>query len=344
MASKETPAKTSKKKRNHFLPEIYLDGFAPPPSRIVHVYERGSDAHFSTTPKNAAVETHLYRIDEPTDGSDPQYVEDAFGTWESDWKPALEEARRTRALPISKRGTDSLIWFLMTLITRTPAFQVDHAKTTAGIFKKRVIERMGTAKGRQRAERVARNQGRSKREAAELIERIKADPNSWNVSPPMDDWRTSIIPVAINFMEQVRNYHWAIRRSEVGANFITSDCPVILRDASESPIEPVRTSPKRVASPHLVLPLDPDHVMIGLPVRGLIPPMIGGDVVREVNRILALQSERYVFSHRRRPSLKSLMPSLPPPERVRVDVSMVDGVVKLSADRVFQNPDERPCG
>jgi hypothetical protein len=69
---------TAKKKRHHYIPRFYLEGFVDPLNKpYIWVYEKGNPNIIKATAENVAVRKHYYSF--VTAGGNEDSFEDIFG-------------------------------------------------------------------------------------------------------------------------------------------------------------------------------------------------------------------------------------------------------------------------
>lgn len=69
----------SAKKRHHYIPEFYLEGFTDIDDMLcIWIYEKGKDKSIKTNTKNAAVRRHFYTFTTIDGNKDSETFEDAL--------------------------------------------------------------------------------------------------------------------------------------------------------------------------------------------------------------------------------------------------------------------------
>ncbi len=103
-------------RRQHFVPQFYLRGFAGDKGRLF-VVDRPSKKTFRTAPKNVAAERDFNRIE--VHGMDPNAVEKALAEFEGKVAPAFERIKATKSLT-SKEDRDAVMNLICALAIRNP--------------------------------------------------------------------------------------------------------------------------------------------------------------------------------------------------------------------------------
>lgn len=116
---------TNTPKRHHYLPEFYLRGFAP--DGLLHVYDRADKAYRKQTPKNTAVESHFYTI-ENEDGERSAAVEGLLAQVDDAAANVIAKVIARDAL--SDRERADLALFVALLRSRTPDYDKGYREMT----------------------------------------------------------------------------------------------------------------------------------------------------------------------------------------------------------------------
>jgi hypothetical protein len=112
-------------KRHHYLPEFYLRGFAP--EGALYVYDRADKAYRKQTPKNTAVESHFYTI-ENEDGERSAAVEELLAQIDGAAANAIAKVIAREVLSDDDRA--NLAVFVVLLRSRTPDYEKGYREMT----------------------------------------------------------------------------------------------------------------------------------------------------------------------------------------------------------------------
>jgi hypothetical protein len=110
----------SEPKRQHFLPEFYLEGFSR--GGRLWVFDLERMALRAQTPTNTAVRRYYYSI-QGTDGRRDNRIEQLLATVEGNAKPILDKLRRREGITKEQKAMLSL--FVAFIDTRVPDFEED---------------------------------------------------------------------------------------------------------------------------------------------------------------------------------------------------------------------------
>lgn len=106
----------SEPRRQHFVPQFYLRGFAGEKDQLF-VVDRPSKKTFRTAPKNVAAERDFNRVE--VEGIAPNAVEKALAEFEGKVAPALERVRAAKSLA-NKEDRDAVMNMVCALAIRNP--------------------------------------------------------------------------------------------------------------------------------------------------------------------------------------------------------------------------------
>lgn len=123
----------TKKKRHHYIPRFYLDGFVDPLNRpYIWVYEKGNPNIIKATAENVAVRKHYYSFVTAVGHEDS--FEDIFGMIESEVAPIFRKIINHENLENEERS--SFAYFLALIMMRVPKYRENVEKVTGEIIKR----------------------------------------------------------------------------------------------------------------------------------------------------------------------------------------------------------------
>ena len=113
---------SSIKKKHHYIPRFYLEGFCPvgQPSRI-YVYEKGSGKVFLSNLNDAGHENHFYSFTTETGEKDTTSIENWFSQIEGNAAPVLRKIKSYAELTDEDRAHFAI--FLALMHSRVPTFR-----------------------------------------------------------------------------------------------------------------------------------------------------------------------------------------------------------------------------
>lgn len=279
----------SSPKRHHYLPRFYLAGFCR--ENRVWLYDREKKEVRWQTPKNTAVRTHFYSI-ENKNGTRTAEIEGMLAKVEGDASPCIEKLRQGE--PLSELERAQLAFFMALLRTRVPEFHE---------FIRLIHETRWKAIMRVLASREGALEG--------LIEQIPAGEVSaerlreflrrgeYTVDISREGSLPSMIALAVALGQALDASDWLVLAAPGGTSFVTSDDPVV-------PIWPRREGGDSgtigFISPSVrkLIPLAQDTLLIAEGTeRKFAFRTTGKSVVRELNLAVADLSDRFVIGRDR---------------------------------------------
>ena len=124
----------TKKKKHHYIPQFYLEGFIDPKNHpFVWIYEKGKDCVFKSKPENIAFEKHYHSYITTTGEKDTETIEDILNKFETPAAPIFEKLRFFHMPNEEERKTFSC--YLGISLTRVPNFRKNVDSVVAKLFK-----------------------------------------------------------------------------------------------------------------------------------------------------------------------------------------------------------------
>jgi hypothetical protein len=212
-------------KRQHYLPQFYLEGFTDHEDHLLWVFDRELKQFRCQQPKDTAVQGYYYTF---TDGNGKRRndIEEFFSLIESQTKPILDRISQGKVITDDEKQAFSI--FIAFQKTRVPDFEKGMNEVGEKIFK-RISELMFS----------------SERGAAEMIKKVRIDagkdleinPREFADFVKRGDYTINFerehsirlmmsltMKLAIHFAEM----DWAFFRAPERSSFLTSDNPFAL--------------------------------------------------------------------------------------------------------------------
>lgn len=132
------------KKRHHYLPIFYLEGFIDPTNEpYVWIYEKGNSSVRKATANNIGVQKGFYTFTTKERGKDSNTIENAFEKVETACAPVLRKIRNFKNLNKKEKSNFSL--FLALMILRVPNFRENIIKSLND-FKQKILSSQNDTK------------------------------------------------------------------------------------------------------------------------------------------------------------------------------------------------------
>jgi hypothetical protein len=121
------------KKRHHFLPVFYLQGFTEPDSKRLWIYEKGNPIVRLSTPENEGCQKFYHAFITHEGNRDTDTIENYFEKIETETGKLLIKIHRREIL--AEQDRKYLALFVSFMRTRTPLFRNDIEKMAAEHIK-----------------------------------------------------------------------------------------------------------------------------------------------------------------------------------------------------------------
>lgn len=280
----------SKPVRHHLIPAFYLRRFGDDKGQIT-VYQRATGKTFTTSIKNAAVESHFYTVTDQT-GAPSFVVEERLSEIEGDAAAVFAKIDQGRFPPRWKNRA-SLSLFLALLITRTREFR--HQMEEMADFTQKV-QLQGLSDDQIR-ERLS---GRGTAPTDEEVEQAAAmlrNTESYRVLPSTTESIRTMLRLSVEQLAPIiRRMKWHLFVSPDPV-FLTSDHPIgYFRTPTRD--SHLRGTGLRTAD-EVYFPLDPSMVLVLSHKRTRTPKrtFASPEAIEQINRTIALSSYDTVFHH-----------------------------------------------
>jgi len=280
-------------KRQHYVPQFYLDYFALPnragATPTFWVYDKRGDEPRPQTPVNTAVESHFYTLSAP-EGEKDHSLEEMLAKVESLAKPILDGWQGAHARPQERERLD-MAGFLALMHTRGPR-NLEAAEEAGQIVAHELLK--AAAEDRVAVEaRLKRTQlGLSVEEATEALRHPKEHVKigfSDKAPLAMSLSQTPDVIVAL------ANMHWSLCVAPTGAFFITGDAPLCVFVPTR-PGHAMFGGGMALPGVEITFPISPSLCLLVTWRARQRRMRVDGEFVDERNRRTAHMAERFVIS------------------------------------------------
>lgn len=280
------------KKRHHFLPESYLDGFLA--EKKLHSFDREKIEYRSNVPKKLAHRRYYYRS-ERGDGTTDARLEDELGELEGHAKALIRKLGSFQEL--SQEERESLALFVAFFMYRTPQFEDDVERSLTPLIENigRPLLSDKESAARFIAELDANGKNSSKTTADELV---KAGSET-NIKILRNASLSMIPSLALSASNYLRQQDWMIMHAPEGCPFITCDAPFVILPPNDRGQRLPKWGGVGIAThgARKIIPLSRQLLLMSLDYGGRMTHVqIQGDQVSLFNSALALSSTRFVYS------------------------------------------------
>jgi hypothetical protein len=223
------------KKRHHYLPEFYLDGFVNPHNGpYMWVYEKGDPKIRKASVKDVAVQKHYYSFVTPEGQKDSETFENFLAFIENNVAPVFQKIKKQEILSEEERSWFAI--FLASLVTRVPNFRESIEESAAEVIRRINLKMASDTEGFKSMIRNFENETGSKvnlpiEDLQKFIldgeYKIKVDPQ----------FSLSMMTLINDFSPIFHKMNWTIFISD-DHKFVTSDNPLFYNDPTHDPRSP----------------------------------------------------------------------------------------------------------
>lgn len=294
----------TKKRRHHYIPRFYLEGFIDPVNEpYIWIYEKGNPTVRRATIDDIAVQKDYYSFIDIHGKKDTETYEDALAEVESKLAPAIKKIKDHENLTNEDKGAFAV--FLGLTLTRVPNFRENIQKTTGELLK--AISMI-----------LALNSNNFK----SYVEKVENDTGE-KIGMPLDDLRKFILegkynvhvdpqhslPLLIlagNLAPIFCDMKWAFFKATDNDKFVTSDNPLFRVDPTyqEGLLSGMGLLNKNI---EVTLPISKDLTFLGTWGKSEGYYQADNDFIKEVNRRTIISALRFVFASQNSNELNKLV-------------------------------------
>lgn len=284
----------AKKKRHHYIPRFYLDGFVDPHNKpYIWVYEKGSPNIIKATARNIAIQKNYYSVATSEGEKDSEVFENALAELEGRAAPIFQKIRNHESLNGQERSLFSI--FLAFTMTRVPSHRENIEKATGEFMKKMSIILASNPAGfKSMIEKFERDRGNKIGMSVEELRKfmlegqydITTDPQfSLGMIPMM---AKSLIPIFYKM-------DWAFLEATDDYKFVTSDNPLSYFDPTHDPrsFYGVGLLSRNI---EVTFPISKDLLFFGTWGKFKGYKKLNNKLVKEMNGRTVISALRFVFA------------------------------------------------
>jgi len=284
----------TKKKRHHYIPRFYLNGFVDPHNEPYSwVYEKGNPDIIKATTKNIAVQKHYYSFTTPEGDRDSETFENILAGIEGRVSRIFRKIKNQENLNNQERGLFSI--FLAFIMARVPNFRENIEKMIGETAKKmNMILASDPRSFRAMIEKLERDTGKRIEMSVEKFRKsmVEGQPNIKAI-PQFGLWVSAVI--AINLAPIFFGMNWTFLEVTSDYNFVTSDNPLSYFDPTHDPKSffGVGLLNKNV---EVAFPISKDLMFLGMRKNFEGDKRLSNKSVRDMNRRTVISALRFVFA------------------------------------------------
>lgn len=266
-------------KLHHHLPQSYQGGFCQ--DGRLWVFDRSTGRFRRDKPKNVGAITHDYTIDQ-NGVKDTRAEKLLFARVDGGAVPIIAKLRRRERLTADERQT--FAWYVASFAVRIPRFRrwVDEHETA----RRKLFDRQHLKSPAQLQELIDRSDlseaDRAEANAELMYEMLKSEQYSVTLN---HNYQVRLVVETLGEMQpRIHDLHWVVAHASAGAQFVTSDNPVVEADSGAFLTFPISSD-----AALLLIPTTEDTVRIA-------HKDMPDDMVHMTNVETARASERIVLA------------------------------------------------
>ncbi len=224
------------KRRHHYLPEFYLEGFIDPLNKpYIWVYEKGDPEIKKASVKDIAIEKHYYSFITQEGQRDSETFENFLASIENNVAPVFKKIKNQEILSEEERSWFAI--FLGSLVTRVPNFRESIEESSAEVIKRINLKMASDRKSFESMIRSYENKTGNKLglPIEDLQEFIRDGKYKIKVDPQFSLFMVTLL---YEFGLIFHKMNWTIFISD-DHSFVTSDNPLFYNDPTHDPRSPV---------------------------------------------------------------------------------------------------------
>ncbi len=293
-----------KKKRHHYIPRFYLNGFIDPANEpFVWVYQKGETGIIKTTAENIALEKHYYSFTTPSGDKDSETFENVLSEMEGKAAPVVQKIKNYETLDKDDRAIFAV--FLAFMLTRVPNYRQNTAKMSVELFKKITKLTASTPELFDATIRtIEEDLGEKIDYPHEELREFLLEGN-FDITPNPEQ---SLQHVNAELAPVFYEMNWIFLKSTDRFEFLTSDNPLVYFDPTHDPKSPYGVGLLN-RNIEVTFPVTKDIAFSGSwrkqMSEGFLPST--HEMVRMINRRTVMSALRFVFASKKSSVLHGLV-------------------------------------
>lgn len=283
----------TKKRRHHYIPKFYLEGFVDPTNEpYIWIYEKGNPAIRKATSENIAVQKDYYSFIGFNGKKDSETFENALAEVES--KIALAYRKIIKREKLSDEDKGAFATFLALNLTRVPNFRENIQKATGEILKAlSAISASNPASFESFIKNFEKDTGEKIYMPIDNLRRFLLNGKYNVIVDPQHS--LEMIPVAGDIALIFLDMKWAFLEATEGHRFLTSDNPVFRVVPTYRPglFSRMGLLNKDI---EVTFPISKDLGFLGTWDKCEGYQKVDNNYLKEINRRTIISALRFVFS------------------------------------------------
>ena len=295
----------TKKKRHHYVPRFYLNGFVDPHNEpYIWVYEKGNPQIIKATAKNVAVQKDYYSFITPKGDRDSETFENILAGIEGRVSRIFRKIKNEENLNDQERRLFSV--FLAFSMARVPNFRENIEEMLGESMKKmNMILASDPRSFEAMIEKFERDTGKKIGMSAEEFRKFMVEGRYDITATPQFGLGISAL-MAREFAPVFFKMKWAFWEATGDYKFVTSDNPLSYFDPTHDPKSffGVGLLNKNV---EVTFPISKDLMFLGMWKNFEGDKRLNNKSVKEMNRRTVISTLRFVFASQYSDELNKLV-------------------------------------
>lgn len=223
----------TKKKRHHYIPRFYLDGFVDPYNKpYIWVYEKGSPNIIKATARSIAVKKHYYSFTTSNGKRDSETFENILAKIEGKVAPIFQKIKHHESLDDQERR--SFATFLAYTMTRVPCYRENIERVAADTIKKLSVIWASHPTGfKSMVEKFERDRGNKIGMSIEKLRKFMLNGQYDITVDPQ--FSLGMAAMAKHLTPVLFSTNWTFWEATDDYKFVTSDNPLSYLDPTHDP-------------------------------------------------------------------------------------------------------------
>jgi hypothetical protein len=293
------------KKKHHFIPRFYLNGFTDPfDSEFLWIYDKQTGKIFKSKPINVGYRRHYHSYKDKDGVKDTNTFEEALSELESAVAPIIVKLKQFIMPNIEERQI--LSFFIHNMMTRVPNYRESVEKAFAK-HRKESLQKLAEHPNafKRFVEKVERDKGFQSSEEIEESRKYILN-GDYDVIAKPEVSLGSIFLGAELFVSVLSEMNWNFIKSTERFTFITSDNPFIMQDPGIDLNSIYRGVGLASRSTEVAFPIDKNIIFIGTWQKNLKEGFIQGSdqYIKLLNKVITIYATRQIYAYEKSKGLE----------------------------------------
>lgn len=226
-------AEQNPKKRHHYIPVFYLNGFTNK-NGCLYIYDKVDKPVFESSPEGIAYENHYFSFMTPHGERDSETVENNIMLLEGEFARVVKKIHNCEDLTVDDRIVFAL--FMASMIVRIPNMRDNIRKSTGETIKHISVFMASHKENFERMmEKYERDTGKQIGMNVEELRQWMKNPDNYDVTVDKQYAIAMALSLLENFARVFFQMKWAFLRATDDYKYMTGDNPLQYIDPTHNP-------------------------------------------------------------------------------------------------------------